>query len=122
MSEININDVPFTLAEAAAYLKKSQRTVRGLIKSGLLTSRKSGPNGKGHYEILKSECLAYYGRAAQNQAVNADGHQQKGNSRWPLNTVTAIGTATMSNRVVAKELGAALTRQTRNKRKNSTIS
>ena len=122
MAEINIDDVPFTLPEASAFLKKSPRTVRALIKAGRLTANKSGPNGKGRYEILKSECLAYYGRETQNQAVNADGHQQKGNNGWPLNNVTAIGTATMSSRAVAKELGAALIRQTGSKRKNSTIS
>jgi hypothetical protein len=122
MAEINIDDVPLTLPEAADFMKKSKRTVRGLIKSGLLTANRSGPNGKGRYEILKSECLAYYGREPQNQAVSADGHQQKGNDRWPLNNVTVIGTATMSSRAVTKELGAALTRQTGSKRKNSTIS
>ncbi|WP_291973176.1 helix-turn-helix domain-containing protein [Candidatus Symbiopectobacterium sp.] len=123
MCEIRLDDEPFTLIEAAAFLKKSQRTVRSLIKAGLLTARKSGPNGKGHYEILKSECLAYYGRASQNQAVNAEiGHQQKGNNRWHSNNVTAIGTATLSSRTVEKELENALTRHTRNKRRNSMIS
>lgn len=122
MAEININDVPFTLPEAAAFMKKSPRTLRALIKEGLLHANKSGKKGGGRWEILKSECLAYYARETENRAVNADGHQQKGNNRWPSNNVTEIGTAILSNRAVVKELDAALTRQTSYKRKNSTIS
>lgn len=109
MKEIMLNDELFMLIEAAAFLKKSQLTVRSLIKAGLLSTRKSGQNGKVHYEILKSEYLAYYGRASQNKAVNAEiGHQQKGNNLWRSNNVTTIGTPTLSSRKVKKRLRKCL--------------
>lgn len=56
---------------------------------------KAGRKAAVGWEILKSECLAYYARETENRAVNADGHQQKGNNRWPSNNITEIGTVIM---------------------------
>ncbi|TKI06231.1 helix-turn-helix domain-containing protein [Martelella alba] len=122
MTDINIGDEVFTLIEAAKFLKKSPRTVRSLIASKRLPAGKSGPNGGGVLEILRSDCIDYVRRKTHNQAVNAeDGHTQRENEVWLSSNVTEIGTA-ISSRQVEKELGAALARQTRNRRRNSTIS
>jgi hypothetical protein len=121
MADIRMDDVLFDLPEASAFLKKSPRTVRQLIKAGKLIAGKSGSNGGGRFEILKSACLEYIHNQQHNQAVNAGvGHSER-NTVWGSNKGTATGTVISFART-AKELGAALERQTRSKRRSSSIS
>ncbi|HGJ5884552.1 helix-turn-helix domain-containing protein [Arsenophonus sp.] len=121
MTILRMDDEIFNLSEAAKFLKKSPRTVRKLIKDKRLRASKSGCNGGGQFEILKSACLEYIHYQQHNQAVNAENGHSERKSKWQSNNVMAIGTVTSLNRV-AKELDAALTRQTKSKRRNSMIS
>lgn len=121
MTTLRLDDEIFNLPEAAKFLKKSPRTVRKLIKDKRLRASKSGCNGGGQFEILKSACLEYVHYQQHNQAVNAENGRSERKSKWRSNNVTAIGTVTSLNRV-AKELDAALIRQTKSKRRNSMIS
>ncbi|AXH43544.1 excisionase [Erwinia phage vB_EhrS_59] len=118
MTDFRMDDVLFNLCDAASFLRKSPRTVRQLIKDRKLRAGKSGSNGGGRLEILKSSCLEYIHNQQQNQAVNAENGHSERKAVWRSNNVTEIGTVTSSNRV-AKELGAALIRQTGSKRRNS---
>ncbi|WP_196062901.1 MULTISPECIES: helix-turn-helix domain-containing protein [unclassified Serratia (in: enterobacteria)] len=45
MKDIRLDDEVFNLTEAAAFLKKSPRTVRSLIKAKRLIAGKSGAQG-----------------------------------------------------------------------------
>lgn len=69
-----------------------------------------------------SQTALFILRASQNQAVTADdSHQSERNTRRHSNSVTEIGTATLSSREVLKGLEDALTRQTNSSRRNATI-
>ncbi len=121
MNDIRLDDELFDLPQAAAYLRKSPRTVRLLIKNKRLKAGKSGANGGGSFEILKSACLEYIHSNQHNQAVNAENGQAEKESVWRSNKGTASGTVISFART-GRELDAALVRQTRNKRRNSSIS
>ncbi|WP_425286297.1 helix-turn-helix domain-containing protein [Candidatus Fukatsuia endosymbiont of Tuberolachnus salignus] len=123
MNTIRLDDELFTLTQAAHFLQKSPRTVRQLIKSHRLRAGKSGQNGGGNFEILKSACLEYIDNNQHNQAVNAEDGLIERTTRWHLNRGTAnTGTVISLRRGVEKELGAALKRQIKNKRRSCTIS
>lgn len=118
MQEILLADEVFKLTEAAAFLKKSPRTVRGLIKSGKLIAGKSGEKAQGRFEILKSSCLEYVHNQKHNQAVSeSDGRKE--DNLWRSNNVVEFGTAT-SQRQTESVLGGLLTRQTSSKRRSCT--
>lgn len=118
MADIRMDDVLFDLPEASAFLKKSPRTVRQLIKAGKLMAGKSGANGGGRFEILKSACLEYIHNQQHNQAVSeSDGRKE--DNLWRSNNVVEFGTAT-SQRQTASVLGDLLTRQTGSKRRSCT--
>ncbi len=121
MTDIYIGDEVFTITEAAAFLKKSVRTVRTLIADNRLKAGKSGANGGGCLEILKSDCIAYVSQKTHNQVVNVeDGHSER-KTAWHSNKDMEGGTVISLHRV-GKELGKALERQTRSKRRSCTIS
>lgn len=69
MSELNINDEPLTLTEAAAFLKVSPRTVSSMIKRGDLVGRQTfGTSGK--YLVLRSACIDYLRNPSQNRPAS----------------------------------------------------
>ncbi|WP_390900668.1 helix-turn-helix domain-containing protein [Serratia ficaria] len=119
MSEININDEPFTLAEAAAFLKISPRTVSSMIKRGDLTGRQTcGTSGK--YLVLRSACIDYLRNPSQNRPASM-GDGTTGGPSCQSPSGAEYGTV-ISLPQQEKELGDRLAQRTRNKHRNSMTS
>ncbi|WP_230492862.1 hypothetical protein [Martelella alba] len=119
MSDFYIDDVVFDLHEASAFLKLSERAIRARIKDGRIRAAKSGGNGGGKLQILKSSCLAYIHRQQQDHAVNADDGRTEEQTVWQSNKGTVSGTVISLLRTESA-LDKALEQRTKGKPRNYT--
>ncbi|WP_072032283.1 helix-turn-helix domain-containing protein [Erwinia sp. 9145] len=111
------HDEPLTLAEAAAFLKVSPRTVSNLIKRGDLIGRQTGGNA-GKYLVLRSACIDYLSNPSQNRPASM-GDGAKGEALCQSPSEAGYGTVISLPRM-AKELGDRLAPRTRGKRRSCT--
>jgi len=108
-------DEPLTLAEAAAFLKVSSRTVSNMIKRGDLVGRQTG-GSSGKYLVLRSACLDYLRNPSQNRPASM-GDGAKGVALCQSPSGAEYGTVISLPRQ-AKELGDRLAQRTRSKHRN----
>ncbi|EMH4164023.1 helix-turn-helix domain-containing protein [Pluralibacter gergoviae] len=101
--------------QAAELLEVSPRTITALIKSGGLAGKKVGRG----YKTTERACIAYIESTTQNHPANTGEVEGKEPCQSP--NETGYGTV-ISLRQQAKELGGLLTRGTKSRLRNSTIS